>query len=86
MALEDIKKRLKDAENDYQLAQISIIKIKKLLIDSETKLIGAKINKEKATEELRIFYATTYIPEFDQRDKEIQDFREKYPELCKKKD
>ena len=74
---------LAEAEKDYADAKKVVAQCKKQCIDAETKLIEAKLNKEKLEEALRIDKNTvpSLTPEMSAREKEIEQFRQNNPEV-----
>lgn len=78
--------QLQQAEADRLLAKKKIAGLKIHLMEREFELINANIRIERAQEALEKIRNSdpTYIP--DARDREIERFRDKFPELCEKSD
>lgn len=77
----DILLKLDEAEKEFQLAQRSLSEAKKRWTEAETKLINAKIYRDRIKEELRVHRATTPKYEPNKRDDDIEQFRKNHPEL-----
>jgi|SRR5579885_1576306 len=84
MTEEEILKALQEAEKEYANAKRVLAEAKKKWTDAETKLIHAKLHKERLQEELRINRNTvpTANPVPDLREQDIERFRNEHKELC----
>jgi hypothetical protein len=78
---EYFRQQLEDATSEFQSAKKDLAAAKKRWTEAETKLINAKLQKERAEEALLEHLNTT--PRYDPslQDLEIETFREKHPEL-----
>jgi hypothetical protein len=63
-----------------------ISKLRLDLLERESDLIEAKIAGEKLAEELELLRFNDPVANADLRDTEIERFRDRFPELCDKKD
>ena len=79
---EELLKRLEDLDFEKQNTQKALTRAKQVVIDTETHLIGLKIEFDKVKEELRRFRNANPKYESNHRDREIKRFRETYPDLC----
>jgi DNA repair exonuclease SbcCD ATPase subunit len=77
----DLLKQLEEAEKELQYAQKDLAEAKSRWTDAETKLIGAKIHRDRVKESLRVYRATTPKYESNRRDEDIEQFRKDHPEL-----
>ena len=82
MTEQELLDQLETIEYSYLSAKRKLIEIQKQYADIETLLIELKINKEKLTEELRVFRKTNASQPLSLRDLEIEKFRKNNPELC----
>ena len=81
---EDLINQIDELDKEIKECRSQTSEFKRKLADAETNLIGAKIKKSRLVEELRLFKAREISVEISEYDLEIQRFREKFPELCKK--
>jgi hypothetical protein len=84
--IQELQQRIKSAEDDRQLAKIKIANLKSHLSERESELIEATIAKERAIEALDFHERTTVYVEVTEREVEIEGFRNRFPELCQKKE
>lgn len=75
---------IQQAEEDRLKTKERIRKLQKDLVDSESDLIESNIRKDRLKEELRVHRSVTPRTVLSEREKEIEAFRAKYPELCQK--
>jgi len=81
---QELLEKIKEAELARNEAYQQMTFHKKAWVEAETRLISASILKDKLIEELRVFHATSVNEDTSQRDKEIEEFRLKLPELLEK--
>lgn len=81
---EMLNKLLKEASDDVSYANFRIEDLKRNLIDAETVLIEAKLRHKKLAEELRVYRDSQVDHNMTDRQKEIDDFKNKLPDLMKK--
>jgi hypothetical protein len=79
---------LKEANLEWENAKRTLAEAKKRLLTAENNVINLKINRDNTVEALRLHEATTQ--QFDlvdhERHAEIDDFRNRFPELCEMAD
>lgn len=80
---QEILERLAVAQREYEHAQKSLARAKKVLIAAETETINHKLHLDRIKEELRVHRATipSTHPEIELRDIEIDKFRQDHPEI-----
>lgn len=81
MTEEELLQQLKEAEDELHHAKRKVREVKSQLLDAETNLINAKLHRDRVKEALRVHLATTPKYEPTKRDEDIEQFREKHPEL-----
>lgn len=79
---QELMNGLAEAEKELHDAKRALAEAKKRWTDAETNVISAKLKKDRIKEELRVYRKTTPKYEPDQRDLDIERFREENPELC----
>ena len=77
---------LAEAKKEYLRAKERLAKTNRAYIEAETLLIEKKIKYENLIEELRTILYHNQTDVDDLREKDIDDFRKRFPELCAKKD
>lgn len=80
---QEILERLVVAQGEYEQAQKSLARAKKIVITAETEAVNCKIVLDQIKEELRVHRATipSTHPEISQRELEIEKFRQDNPEI-----
>ncbi len=81
---QDILQRITEVEVDQKEARGLVAFHKKAAIDAETQLIAANLKYESLKEELRVYRNQHPKKELTYREKDIEEFRQKLPELMKK--
>lgn len=86
---EDLLKQLAEADDNIKHASRRMREVAQELVKAETELIGAKVHKQKLVEQMRVL--KLQLPEAESgyepalaREKEIEEFRKRLPELMKK--
>jgi uncharacterized coiled-coil protein SlyX len=81
---QELVQQIAETEQAYQDAQKRMVKAKAAYVEVESEVIEHKISLENMRDQLRrLRYRTpNYAP--DARDQEIEEFRQKLPELLKK--
>jgi hypothetical protein len=84
MTEEELLKAIAKAEQDSKECKSKLHSLKKKTIEIESHLIETLVQKDRYVEELRKLKASdpTHVP--DMRDIEIEDFRQRFPDLCQK--
>jgi hypothetical protein len=72
------------SEADIKDTQKKIIILRKELETEQDNLIKYSLHRDMFKERLRVFHAREVKVEITQRDIDIDDFRVRFPELCKK--
>lgn len=76
--------KLEEATLEWENAKRILAEAKKKLVIAEDRVVFSKIIRDRTVETLRMHRVTTQ--QFDlvehERNKEIEDFRNKFPELC----
>ena len=76
--------KLEEATLEWENAKRTLAEAKKKLLTAENNVINSKLNRDLVKESLRMHLATTQ--RFDlvdhERAEEINDFRNRFPELC----
>jgi hypothetical protein len=83
MTEQELIDQLSQAEDDLKQAKRVLSEAKKRLVDVEDQVITCKLYRDRAKESLREYRNTNYIPEIEQRDEEIEKFRQDNPEVCR---
>jgi hypothetical protein len=78
---QELINNLEEADREVVDAKKVLAEAKKRWTDAETDLIGAKINRDRAKETLRVYRNVTPKCDPDQRDLELERFRAEHPEL-----
>lgn len=83
---QELLNAIQKAEEDRKIFKRKITLLKQEINERESDLIEASIRKDRLIERLRVHKSTVprYLP--DEREKEIQAFKEVFPELSKKID
>ena len=84
MLEQELINQLNDAEIVLKEVKKDIARLKTALDKANTNLVGAKKNLDELKESLRLFRNAEVKVEITQRDIDIADFRERFPELCDK--
>lgn len=79
---QEILNSLKEAEVERKEAVGQLAFHKKAVTDAESNLIAANIKIQRIKEQLRVHRNTTVRHEVSSREKELIEFRRKYPDLC----
>lgn len=79
---QELIKKLAEAEKEVLDSTRALSEARRRWTDAETDVIGAKLNRDRAKEELRVHRATTPKHEPNHDDLEIERFRQANPELC----
>lgn len=82
MTEQELLDKLSDADREVQEAKRALLEAKKRWTDAETALIGATIHRDRVQEALRVHRNTTPKKELSPNKKEVEAFRQKFPELC----
>jgi hypothetical protein len=77
----ELVNKLAEAEREVVDAKKALAEAKRRWTDAETDLISAKIQRDRAKEELRVYRNVTPKYDPDNRDLEIERFRRDNPEL-----
>jgi len=80
----DLLDGIKEADQDREKYKEQIRKLEKQITNTETKLIEATLQRDRLTEQLRVYRNSLVKVQLTERDQEIEDFRAKYPDLCSK--
>lgn len=81
---QEILNEIKEIAVEQNLARTKVAFHKKAAVDAESDLIAANLSMERAREKLRVFHMTHPKKEITPRDREIESFKEKLPELLKR--
>jgi regulator of replication initiation timing len=84
MSKEEIIDKILKTEESIHYVRAYIDDLREKITDAETRLIGHKLDLEKYQEELRVFVARLPDKSMTDRQKEIKDFKDKFP-LMKEK-
>ena len=79
---QDILKKMAEAEKELDNTKRLLAEAKRRWTDAETGVIEAKLHLDRVKEELRVHHLVTpkHEPTYDE--KEIERFRQAYPEIC----
>jgi predicted methyltransferase len=81
---QDFLNELAELDKVWLFAKKKLAEAKKLLMENETRIIELKLQKDRLTEELRIFRNTSVECQLaSSRDIEVASFKERNPEVCK---
>jgi hypothetical protein len=75
--------QIKDAEQEIASQQTYMVWYKRCVSETESRLIEVKIRKERLIESLARLRNSTIDRDLTDRDQEIQNFRDRNPELCR---
>jgi len=74
--------QIKDTETEITSQQNQMIWYKRCVSETESRLIEAKIRKERLVESLQQLRNSTIDRDLTDREQDIKDFRNRNPELC----
>lgn len=80
---EELLHQIVQAERAIASTKKKISKLRETLVERESELIEETLLKERLQEKLRVHRNTTIDLPLTARDREIEAFRKKFPELCK---